>query len=415
MDNSTFFERIFNALNRQDNHIIIMVVFLAFIVAALVLRIVAHLHYKGALMAFHADARKEINKKSDVSNIKCKLLRKAVAEYVRTAERAAAVAPTAQVVRRTIANMSLFGWKYEAIIPFVKSLETGFLLVGLILALVFNEYAFMYGAITVISFTLTRIFTAFFNADGARHQLEDEMHLYIEREIGRFFASDSGGAILRLKTDLTDAIEKQSAIFKETMENLGHVMASATGKVSDSMTEATASIGPAVAVAMDEKLINMNDTLTTTLANWEKALSEATRQQTAMNDSSERISHASARLQSSAELLATHMHGHSNALSEQLTALVSAVDAVKEVVNHFATGQDALAGQTKYIERNQQTLEASLHSYEDSLRTLTGSLGESLGAFVNLHAHSSAQVINDTLKSNIDKVINLSKRNNDTI
>lgn len=414
MNLQTFFENIFNALNRQDNHVIIMVVFLVFIVTSLVLRVVAHLHFRGALIAFQVDTRKEINIKGDVANLKCKLLRKAVAEYIRTAERAAAVTPTAQIVERAVAGMSLFGWKYEAVLPFVKSMETGFLLVGLVLALAFNDFAFMYGAVAVISFVLTRLFTAFFNADGAKQQLIDEMHLYIEREIGRFFASDSGGAILRLKGDLTDAINKQSVAYKETMENIGHIMASAMSKVSDSMTEATSSIGPAVATAMDEKLIDMNDTLTTTLQNWEKALSEATRQQTAMNDSSERISHASTRLQSSAELLATHMHGHSNALSEQLMALVGAVEAIKESVNLFATQQEALTQQAKYIECNQQTLETSLHSYEDSLRTLTGSLGEGLGAFINLHAQTSAQVINDTLKSNIDKAMNLyqgTKRN----
>jgi len=184
-------------------------------------------------------------------------------------------------------------------------------------------------------------------------------------------------------------------------------MATALDKVSDSMTEATNSIGPSVAAAMDEKLINMNDTLTDTLKNWEKALAEATSLHTSMNQSSERLSHASEKLQSSSELLSTHMQGHSNALSNQLVTLVNAIDGIKESVNHFSTQQEALTEQAKYIERNQQTLDTTLQTYEDSLRGLTQSLGDGLGTFINLHAQTSAQAINDTVKANIEKIMNI--------
>lgn len=419
---NSFFQNIFDTLNRQDNHLIIMVVFLALVALSVALRIIAHLHFRGALIAFQFDARKEIKAKGDMSGLKNRLLRKVVAEYIRTAERAASVAPTGQIVQRAVSGMSLLGWRYEAILPFINGLDAGFLWVGLVLALAFGENAFMYGLLAVIAFVVTRIVAAFFNAQAAREQLADEIHLYIEREISRFFASDSGGAILRLKNELVEVIEKQSVTYKETMENIGHVMAtvitktsdnmeSTMSKVSDSMNTATTTIGPAVAAAMDEKLINMNATLTTTLADWEKAIGEATRLQISMNESSERLAHAGGKLQSSSELLATHMQGHSSALSEQLVALVGAIDAMKESVARFAEQQEAVAQQVKYIERNQQTLEASLHSYESSLQGLTGQLGDSLGTFINLHAQSSAQAVNDALKTAIDRVINATQAN----
>jgi len=404
-----FFNNMFNALNQQDNHIIIMVVYLVFVIVSITLRIIAHVHFRGTLFTFQMDARKEIKEKSDISNIKNKLLRKTVAEYIRTADRAASAAPTAQIVQRTVATMSLFGWKYEAILPFVEAMDIGFIWVGLVLALAFNEYAFMYSALTVLAFVITRIFTAFFNAKVAKSQLIDEMHMFVEREISRFYASDSSGAILRLKNDLTEVIDKQSATYKETMENIGHVMATVMTKVSDSMAEATKTIGPAVAAAMDEKVINMNDTLKSNLASWESALSEATRLQTSMNDSSERISHSTAKLQSASELLATHMQGHSNSLSAQILTLVDAINTMKDSVNHFVIQQEALTQQAKYIERNQQTLESSLHSYETSLQGLTQSLGDGLGAFINLHTQTAAQEINDTLSSNVEKIMNASR------
>ena len=408
-----FFDNLFTALNSQDNQMVIMIIFLSLVAISLILRITAHLHFRASLLAFQLDTRKEIKEKSDVAKLKNGLLRKAVAEYIRTAERAVTTVPTRQIVDREVSKKSLFGWRYESILPFVDSLDIGLLVVGLILTIAFNEQAFVYGSLAAIAFVLTRLCTAFFNANNAKAQLTDEIQLYIEREIGRFFASDTSGAILRLKNDLTEAITKQSATYKDTMENIGHIMATALGKVSDSMTEATASIGPSVAAAMDEKLINMNDTLTTTLKNWEKALGEATSLQTNMNESSERLSHAGAKLQSASELLATHMQGHSTALSDQLVTLVSAIDAMKTSVNHFAAQQEALTQQAKYIETNQQTLDITLHSYEESLKDLTTSLGEGLGAFINLHAETSAQTINDAMKTNIDKMLNISKSSGD--
>jgi len=408
-----FFENIFTTLSQQDNQIFIMVVFLSLVAISLILHITAHLHFRASLLAFQLDTRRELKDKSDAAKLKNGLLRKVVAEYIRTAERAVTTVPTKQIVDRAISKKSLFGWRYESILPFVDSLDTGLLVVGLILTIAFNEQAFVYGSLAAAAFVLTRLCAAFFNANNARAQLADEIQLYIEREIGRFFASDTSGAILRLKNDLTEAVTKQSTTYKDTMENIGHIMATALSKVSDSMTEATASIGPAVAEAMDKKLINMNDTLTNTLKNWEKALGEATSLQTNMNASSERLSHAGAKLQSASELLATHMQGHSSALSGQLVTLVSAIDAMKESVNHFAALQEALTQQAKYIERNQQTLDTSLHAYEESLKGLTSSLGEGLGAFINLHAQTSAQTINDAMKTNIDKMLNISKPGGD--
>jgi len=403
---TNFFENTFNTLSQQDNLIVIMGVYLALAIITIVLRIAAHIHFSGSLMAFQLDTRKEIKDKSDVSNLKNGLLRKAVAEYIRTAEIAVTAVPTRQIVERAVAKKSLMGWRYDNAIPFVESMEIGLLLVGIVLTIAFSANAFVFGSLTAMVFLLTRVCAAFFNAKGAKAHLTDEMHLFIEREIGRFFASDTSGTILRLKNDLTDAISKQSVTYKETMENIGHIMATALGKVSDNMTEATNSIGPSVAAVMDEKLINMNDTLANTLKNWETALTEAVSLQADMNQSSDRLSHASAKLQSASELLATHMQGHSGALSNQLVALVNAIDAIKESVNHFATQQEALTQQAKYIERNQQALDATLQTYEDSLRGLAQSLGDGLGAFINLHAQTSAQAINDTLKTNIGKIIN---------
>jgi len=407
-----FFQNIYTALNAGDNHIAIMVVFLVLVLITILLRIITHMHFRTALMLFQADAKKEINTKVDFASLKNSLLRKAVSEYIRTAERAVSLVPASKIAERSVAGMNMFGWKYEAILPLIKSLDIGLLLVGIILALSFTQHAFMYGSLAVIAFLVTRIVAAFFNADGARNQLVDELSLYMEREAGRFFATDTGGTILRLKNDLTQALEKQAAAYKDATTGVANTIAKSLGDVSANMQEATMSIGPAVANAIDEKLINMNDTLKRTLNDWEKALAEAVRLHSSMNESSEKLTHATTKLQNSSELLATQMKAHSNAESDRLGALVDAINSIKAAVSNFATQQEALTTQAKYIERNQHVLSESLHSYEESLQQLTASLGEGLGAFINLHAQTSAQTVNEAFKANIDKLLNIASEVN---
>ncbi|MCL2361882.1 MAG: hypothetical protein FWC73_08740 [Defluviitaleaceae bacterium] len=420
-----FFSNLFNNLNHEDSQIAVMIIFFVVAAVTVLLRIIAHIHFRAALLSFRSDAKKPIEKIEDVRKIKSSsLLIKIITEYKKVADKAVTHVPVAQLVNRQIASMSFIGWRYDGMLPFVVELERAILWIGLILAVVFTEYAFVYGVLAVVLFLLLRGAAAFFNFNGAREQLAEEILIYIEREIGQFFASDTGGAVLRLKNDMIDAIGSMSISLEGIMSNIANslaetttamstTMAQTTTAIGITMTEATASIGPALAAAMDEKLINMNANLATTLESWEASLSKAVTLQSAMNDTSDRLGQSSLKLQSSSELLSKHLQGHSNALSEQLVALISAIEAVKDGVGLLSTQQETLLQQSGYIERNQQTLEAALTAYESSLQGLTQSLGDGLGAFINLHAQSSAQAVNDALKGNIEKIALLASKTND--
>ena len=415
---NNFFNNLFTALNYQDSHVIIMAVFLGIAALTVLLRVMAHIHFRAMLIAFRRDTRKEIKNLDDLRKLSSTPLSKIIAEYKRVAEKAVTHVPASQLVNRQIAAMSFLGWRYDGMLPFVIELERALLWIGLILAVVFTEYAFVYGVITVVVFMFIRVASAFFDFNGAREQLGDEILIYVEREVGRFYASDTSGAILRLKNDLTGAISNMTASLEsimgtmadslsKTTTSIGKTMAETTASIGETMTEATRAVGPALAAAMDEKLINMNAKLTHTLESWENALGEGVRLQAALNDTSDRLSQSSLRLQSSAELLSKHLQGHSGALSEQLVALVTAIESIKEGIGLMGTQQEALKQQSGYIERNQHTLEAALQTYESSLQGLTQSLGDGLGVFINLHAQSSAQAVNDALKSNLDKILQL--------
>ena len=418
---NNFFNDLFNALNHQDNHIVLMVIFLSIAAILVFLRIVAHIHFRGALLAFRRDARKDISSKDDFKKLKNPLLLRTVVEYKQIAEKAVSTVPAHQIVDRQVAAMSLIGWRYEGMLPFVIELERALLWIGLILAVIFTDYAFVYGMLAIAVFLIVRLASAFFDFTSARQQLRDEVLIYVEREVGRFYASDTGGAVLRLKNDLVEAVDTMTDSLEAIMANMANSLADTTAAIAknmdetttyigDTMTEATQAVGPALAAAMDEKLINMNANLATTLESWEGALGEAVRLQDALNGTSDKLSQSSLKLQSSSELLAKHLQGHSGALSEQLVALVGAVDSVKQGVALLGTQQEALTKQSSYIERNQRALEETLAAYEASLQGLTQNLGDGLGAFINLHAQSSAQAVNDALKTNLDKIMLLARK-----
>ena len=420
-----FFGNLFDSLNHQDNHIIIMMVFIGIAALLVLLRVLTHIHFRAQLLSFNKAAKIEIKKLEDLGKLKCALLTKIILEYRRIAAKAVTQVPAAQLIDRQIAEMSFLGWRYSGMLPFIVELERAALWIGLILAVIFPEYAFVYGILAIVLFLLMRVASAFFNFHGAREQLASEILIYIEREVGRFYATDTSGSVLRLKNDLTGAISAMTTSLEDIVNNMANSLAETTASIGKTISETTASIGktmsettsavgPALAAAMDEKMINMNANLTHTLESWESALSKAANLQTTMNDTSDKLGQSSLRLQSSAELLAKHLQGHSSALSEQLVTLVTAIDSVKDGIALMNSQQEALTQQSGYIERNQHALESALQAYESSLQGLTQSLGDGLGAFINLHAQSSAQTVNDALKSNLDKIMQLAHKSGDT-
>ncbi|MCL2605019.1 MAG: hypothetical protein FWD90_11130 [Defluviitaleaceae bacterium] len=402
---SAFFTQLFETLNRQDNHVVILAVYFFTAFGCAFLRIIAKLRFSGALLAFQKDA-KELKNRDDVKKIRNVLLRNVVAAYKHSADKAVARIPTAQLVERQVDGLRFAGWRYSNLANFVEGFEMGLLWIGLILAVIFNDYAHVYGVFAVAVFVILKILTAVFDFRGARARLCEEMLIYIEREVGRFYASDAGGAVLRLKSELVEAQGRQTEVLSAALAQLSLSLTENAKTLGQSISETTKGIGAQIAEAVNEKFAVMSGDFDKTAKNWEKSLSEAAVVQTAINGSAVGIDKASGKLQSAAELLASHLQGHSNALSEQLIQLVRAVDSVKEM-------QESLSQQSQYIDLNQITLETALNSYEASLQNLAQNLGDGLGAFINLHAQTSAQAVNDALRGNLERIMQLSQRGGD--
>jgi hypothetical protein len=186
-------------------------------------------------------------------------------------------------------------------------------IVGLILAVVFQSHMFLYGMLAVGGFLLFKIMTAFFDFRTAYSVLSGNLLIFLEREVGQFYTADTGGALLRLRSDLVEAITRQTAGLQETI-----------GKLSDTQ----------------------------------------------------------------------------KSVAEQLAVLT-------EVTAAFTVEQKAFVTQAELIERNQQILEKTYQSYELTLPNLTQQLGDGLGTYLNMHAQTASQAVNDTMTANINKIAQL--------
>jgi hypothetical protein len=377
-----YFQQLYDNLNQHDNHLIMMIVYVCLYILAILLRAVVCTGFRSALLAFRMDA-KELKTRDDIRKMKNGILRKTTAEYIRLAEKSITRIPASALVNRQVSTLSLFGWRYSGIIQFVEALESGLIWVGMILTMIFTDAVMVYGTLTAAGFLLTRLAIAMFDFRTAQDALTDELLIYIEREVGHFYAADTGGAVLRLKDELSAAIGRQAA----------------------SLTEAVAVIGTNTSEAMDKKLVEVTRTMTQAAKDWQAALTESAAVQERFNGSSEKMQAAGGNIMSASDLLAKHMQGHSNAMSNQLNALVSAIETLREHNELFMAGHDTLTRQSKYIETNQKTLDTTVQSYETALKSLAQNLGDGLGAYLKLYSQTASQTVNDVFAANLDKTI----------
>jgi hypothetical protein len=343
-----YFEQLFDLLHNRDINIIIMTVYISCFAAAIALRIVACMHFRSLLLRFRLDI-KEIRTKDDIKKLRFGLLRRVIADYIRMAEKNANRIPTAALTERAVAGLSMAGWRYTGIMPFTEALENGLVLVGLVLALLFTDFTVVFGILAVGGFLLTRLAYAFFDFRSARNSLNDELLIYIEREIGPLYPIETGLAAAFPKRELKEAMEK---------------------------------IGAMMAEAAEKRLTDINAMMVKPLEDWNKTLVSAANVQTQINEASKK-------------------------LQEAVNTLAAPMKDQTQVLSQFAAEQNTLLKHTKLVEQNQRAMEAAYQNYEASLQSLVQSLGDGLGAYMKMHGQSAAQAVNDALSTNIEKIMNL--------
>lgn len=225
----SFFEEIFIILQAQHNNIIVMAVFIALHVLVIAMRVAVFVNYRGQnlWLARELHPTRALKTLADTGDIRSPLLRRIVADYIAAAEKNAPRVPLDTIVNKHILNLSLAGWRYSGISAWIEKLDNGLIFLGLVLALIFPEYAIVYGLLAISGFALLKCTAAFFDFDTARLLLTDDIHLYVEREVGQFFAGHTAGAISQFKEEMAEAIDRQSVLLRGAVEKLSADLAPA--------------------------------------------------------------------------------------------------------------------------------------------------------------------------------------------
>ena len=191
------FGTIFEFLQLQQNNVIVMAVYLLLHGLVIILRFAVFLGCRGHSMLLNVDLHpaKSLRLLSDTAGIKSPLLRRVVLDYIAVAEKNAPRVPLATIVDKHLLDLSLIGMRYVGLNFWTEKLENGLIFLGLILMFIFPQFGIVYGIIAVAGFILLKLSAAFFNYDVALKLLEADIHLYVEREIGQFFAGHMASAV----------------------------------------------------------------------------------------------------------------------------------------------------------------------------------------------------------------------------
>lgn len=218
----SYFENIFFILQHQHNNIVVMAVFIVLHILVIALRVIVFMGYRGNSMLLAADLHpsKALKSTAGVSEIRSTLLRRVASDYVNAAEKNAPRVPLEAIISKHMLSLSLVGWRFTAISGWLDKFENSSILLGLILALIFPQYAVVYGLLAVLGFILVKLSASLFNYEIAEKLLATDIHVYVEQEVGRFFAGHMAGAVNRFKEEVTEAMDRQGALLKTALDDL---------------------------------------------------------------------------------------------------------------------------------------------------------------------------------------------------
>ncbi len=353
----TFFNDMYLFLNNTNNNFAIFVTFAAICLILVVVRIGLYFAYKAHDTLFAMSA-KPVTSLKDIDAIKFGFLKAVIKDYMKTAEKHVNAIPVGAVVDKHMLKMSLLFVSYDSLGRFVTSFENSMIFAGILLAVVFKDYALSYALAALAVFVIFRLSDLVFDFALLRDRLKSAISEYVLREIGQFFVADATSAMLRFKTDLTASITVQSQAMQEAIKALGRELTD-TMKLTYTQMDKVASSFAETAKMLDTGLKSYSSTI----------------------------------------------NSHAVSLTNQMQTISEMVTGLKNIGDKNAVYSEAVTKQLQYIEANQKLLSDSLNRYELSLQDMTGKLGDGLSSIVEFTLQRSYNDMNEQLRSNINTII----------
>ncbi len=394
----------FEQLNRPENNIIVLIVFICAFVIVQVLRLITCASYQTHLTIFNFSA-KEVKVKSEIKDTKCNILNKSVKEYIKFGEKGLSYIDTKSISYKNVLHLSFLGWNLNSMSNLIEAFEKGFIWIGILLTIVFEYYRIVYSITTVASFILTGLFSSIFDYKLVREKLIENLTEYLNCQIGQFYANDLNVSVSNLKNEISDSILKQSENIGNSIKKMGLDL---SGVLQLSVQEMSRSIEKTVTKISDIDLI-----LQQPLEKWKTAIESATNIQNKINESFENLKGIVDNFKNASNTLEVSLYSNSQKVLEQNEKISECINELISVTKNLqlnsestATINQSISKQLDYVEKNQLILEDTLCKYEASIENLTLKMGDGLGKILDYHIQSAYNSLNENLKDNIMRIVN---------
>ncbi len=222
-----YFKFLFEYLNTPDNAVVIAIVFAAINVFALLIRIILVIGYQSQYAIFKVKS-KEIKAITDVKDSNFGVFNKVIKDYIKNSKKGSYF-DTEKLIKKHLLQLSFCGWSYEGMGRFIHKFEVTSLFTGILLSLVFTNYAFTFGVLAVSAFILIKFLSVILDFETLTQRLTQELTEYINREIGQFYSNEFIPVINRFKSEFVAAINRQSVSLSETTQSLSHELTNLLG------------------------------------------------------------------------------------------------------------------------------------------------------------------------------------------
>jgi hypothetical protein len=252
--------------------------------------------YQNMFVLFRLQA-KAIANKEDIGKIRHGFFARAVKAYVPILEKGAHFVSAKDIVEKEFGRAGFLIFNYKSIGKLIAAFENGLLLISAILAITCPGNS---AAVGVLLFAVMKILAMIFDFETRKEIVVSDIALFIEVEIGQFYAKDTVSAIQLFGDKFKTALEPMAA---------------------------------------------------------------------------------------------------------QIYALTRATEALLEGSRDFSAKNETIAQQLSFIKSNQQSLDATLQQYEQTLKQMTAAVGEGIGKIISFHAQDAYSAMNAELKENLKAIL----------
>lgn len=218
-----FSRELIEILNTEKSIDVIFIGFLAIYTLTFFLRIIICIGYQAHFTHFNIN-QKPIDKKENIRIKNYGILNKVISDYIKISEKGIQSINIKSIVNKHLLRINFIGLSFTSIEKFVEGVEKNILFVSIFLAFIFDEYRILYTTCGVIIFLLIKIYSSIFDFSLVKQKLSEEVSVYIQTELGKFYVWDVDKLAKKLIKEISDSLIKHSENTYESIVQLNSIL-----------------------------------------------------------------------------------------------------------------------------------------------------------------------------------------------